>query len=79
MIDLSNYVQAIQNTDSFKEKKELFSEMIDASTAKKATKTKFRTYLKYGITEERKPLTKKIVEKMARNYCFMGEGLGVIK
>lgn len=81
MIDLNNYVDAIKNTDSFKEKKELLSEMIDVCRAKKATKTKYRTMLKYGTTIERHPktLTNKIVENLARNISLMGEGLGVIK
>ena len=55
MIDLTNYVHAIKNTDSLKEKKELFSKMIDASKADITTKTKYRTILKYGKTLERKP------------------------
>ena len=81
MIDLTNYVDAIKNTDSFKEKKELFSKMIDASKADITTKTKYRTILKYDKTLERKPkpLTNRIVEDLARNIQLMGEGLGVIK
>ena len=68
MIDLTNYVQAIQNTDSLKEKKDLFSQMVEVSKASNSIKTKYRNILKYGITMERKPLTKRIVEDMARNY-----------
>ena len=78
MIDLTNYVQAIQNTDSLKEKKELFSQMVEASKATNLIKTKYRNILKYGITIERKPLTKRIVEDMARNYD-MKIRYGVIK
>ena len=68
MKDLSTYVQAIQNTDSLKEKKELFSKMVEVSEASNSIKTKYRNILKFGITMERKPLTKRIVEDMARNY-----------
>ena len=78
MIDLTNYVQAIQNTDSLKEKKELFSQMVEVSKASNSIKTKYRNILKYGITIERKPLTKRIVEDMARNYD-MKIRYGVIK
>lgn len=78
MKDLSTYVQAIQNTNSLKEKKELFSEMVEVSSANIKIKTKYKNILKYGITIERKPLTKRIIEDMARNYD-MKIRYGVIK